>query len=205
MKKILFAILCFFLLGNLSLNAQEHNRVDDKGRKQGVWMGFYPDGQKRYEGRFKDDKCQGTFTYYDEKGHLKATNTFDKSGTKALNKTYAPNGTIIATGYYINQKKEGEWRFFTEDGKLNTVEEYKNGLAQGPSKTYYETGILMSERQYENDVMEGPAKNYYPSGALKEEGQFHNDKKSGLWKTYNEDGDVISVENFTAPDLKGFD
>lgn len=63
----------------------------------------------------------------------------------------------------------------------------------------------MSERQYENDVMEGPARNYYPSGALKEEGQFHNDQKSGIWKTYNEDGDVISVENYSAPQLKGFD
>ena len=63
----------------------------------------------------------------------------------------------------------------------------------------------MSERQFVNDVLEGPAKNYYPSGALKEEGQFHNDKKSGIWKTYNEDGDVISTENFSAPDLKGFD
>ena len=40
---------------------------------------------------------------------------------------------------------------------------------------------------------------------MKEEGEFHNDKKSGIWKTYNEDGDVISVENYSAPDLKGFD
>ena len=91
MRKILIAILCIFLLGNLPLNAQDHNRKDSKGRRQGLWMDYYPNGQKRYEGKFKDDKCQGTFTYYDEKGILKATNTFDKSGTKALNKTYSPD------------------------------------------------------------------------------------------------------------------
>ena len=97
MRKILFAILFFSLLGNLSLNAQDQNRVDDKGRKQGKWVGYYANGTIRYEGSFKNDKCQGTFTYYDSNGTLKATNTFDKSGSKALNKTYAPNGTIIAT------------------------------------------------------------------------------------------------------------
>lgn len=206
MKKILVATLCFFLLGSLSLNAQEYNQKDSKGRRQGPWMGYYPDGQKRYEGQFKNDKCQGVFTYYQENGALWATNTFDKSGTKALNKTYAPNGTLIATGYYLNQEKEGEWRFYSEEtGALLTVEEYKGGLAHGPSKTYFETGVLMSERLYVKDRLEGPAKNYYPSGALKEEGQFHNDKRSGIWKTYNEDGDVVSTENYDAPEIQGFE
>ncbi len=198
MRKILFYLVFFLLIGNNAF-AQDYNRTDDKGRRQGPWVGYYSNGQKRYEGQFKNDKCTGEFRYYDVQGNLKAVNIFDKSGTKALNKTFAPNGTIIATGYYLNQKKEGEWRFFTEDGKLLTVEEYKDGLAHGPSKTYYETGILISEWQYENDVMEGPAKTYYPSGALKEEGQYHNDMKTGIWKTYNEDGDVISTENFSAP------
>lgn len=206
MKKNLIAILCFFLLGNLSLIAQDYNQRDEQGRKQGLWKGFHSNGEIRYEGHFKDDKCQGTFTYYDDHGNLWATNTFDKTGTRALNKSYAPNGTLIATGYYLNQEKEGEWRFFsTETGVLLAVEEYKGGHAHGASKFYYETGVLMQERQYVNDIMEGPAKNYYPSGALKEEGQFHNDKKSGIWKTYNEDGDVVSIENYSAPDLKGFD
>ena len=104
MNKILLSLILFlFALNGI---AQDHNRTDDKGRRQGLWMDFYPNGQKRYEGTFKNDKCQGEFKYYDEQGRLKATNTFDKSGTKALNKTYAPNGTVIATGYYLNQKKQ---------------------------------------------------------------------------------------------------
>ena len=200
MRKNLLFLLIFFFFGNLFLNAQDINRTDNQGRRQGLWTDFYANGQKRYEGRFKNGKCQGEFKYYDEQGNLKATNTFDKSGDKALHKLYDPNGTLIATGYYLNQKKEGEWRYFSKDnGQLILVEDNKNGKVDGKSMVYYETGVLMMERQFVNDVQEGHAKIYYPSGALKEEGDYLHGSKTGIWKAFNEDGDVISSENFSAP------
>lgn len=205
MNKILVFVLLFFLSGNSLLIAQEYNRTDEKGRRQGLWTDFYPNGQKRYEGQFKNDKCTGEFKYYDEQGRLKATNTFDKSGEKALNKTYSENGTLIATGYYIHQKKEGEWRYFSKDnGVLILVEENMDGKAHGFSKVYYETGTLMMERQFVNGLLDGHAKIYYPSGALKEEGDYLKGEKVGIWTAYNEDGDEISRENFTAPSPADF-
>lgn len=199
MKNFLLALLLFSFAGSISLMAQDTNRIDDQGRKQGKWMDRYPNGQLRYEGQFKNDKCQGEFKYYDEQGKLRATNLFDKSGTRALNKTYASNGTLVATGYYLNQKKEGEWSFFAEENGVRILQEnYVEGVAQGLSKVFYETGVLMTERYYVDGVLEGPSKTYYPSGALKEEGTYHNDAKSGLWKTYNEDGDVVSEERYGA-------
>lgn len=206
MRKILLSLLVFFFVTGNAASAQEYNQTDSKGRKQGPWTAFYANGQKRYEGQFKNDKCYGEFKYYDEQGNLKATNTFDKSGEKALNKTYAPNGTLIATGYYVNQKKEGVWYYYShEDGKLILEEENKNGKANGASKVYYESGMIMMERQMVNDLMEGHAKTYYPSGALKEEGDYLHGNKTGIWKAYNEDGDVVSTESFSAPSLTGFD
>ena len=91
--------------------AQDFNQTDDKGRRQGTWRDYYSNGQLRYEGEFKNDNCKGTFRYYDEQGNLKATNEFDKSGERALNKTYAPNGRVVAPGYYLNQTKDGEWKY----------------------------------------------------------------------------------------------
>lgn len=206
MNKLLLLLIGVFLLGNASLMAQDYNCTDDKGRRQGLWTDFYPNGQKRYEGNFKNNKCVGEFKYYDEQGRLKATNTFDKSGEKALNKTYSESGTLIATGYYVNQKKEGEWRYFSKDnGVLILQEENKNGKVEGVSKVFYDTGSLKSECTFVNGLREGHAKVYYPSGALKEEGDFHEDAKVGIWKSYNEDGDEISSENFSRPELNGFE
>ena len=125
MKRIAL-ILVSLIIGVTSLLAQDFNRTDAKGRRQGAWRGFYPNGQIRYEGQFMNDKCKGTFKYYDEQGNLKATNEFDKSGEQALNKTYAPNGRMIATGYYLNQKKEGEWKYYDEaSGQLKTIREVR--------------------------------------------------------------------------------
>ena len=201
MKKIAFFLLTFLMTGYMVANAQDLNRTDSQGRRQGKWVDYYANGQLRYEGQFKNDRCQGEFKYYDEQGHLKATNTYDKSGEKALNKTYSPDGTLIATGYYLNQKKDGEWRYYSrENGVLILIEENRNGKAQGSSKVYYETGVLMMERQFVDDRLEGHAKIYYPSGALKEEGDYLNGEKTGLWKAYNEDGDEISSENYTRPE-----
>ena len=210
------------LLMVVSAFAQEYNQTDSKGRRQGLWADFYANGQKRYEGEFKNDKCKGTFRYYDEQGNLKATNEFDKSGEKALNKTYAPNGRMIATGYYVNQKKEGEWRYFDKEtgqlllvedntngkvngwsrlynpstGKLAEETQYVDGQPEGQCRKFSDTGVLLMECQYRNGVLDGPVKSYYPSTALKEEGQYAKGEKTGLWKTYNEDGDLIAEDTF---------
>ena len=220
MKRFFFIAVA--VLMSLSVVGQDMNRTDAKGRRQGMWTDFYPNGQKRYEGQFKNDKCKGTFRYYDEQGNLQATNEFDKSGEKCLNKTYAPNGRVIATGYYINRKKEGEWKYFdknsgqlllTEDnkggkvngwsrlynpnnGKLAEETQFVNGQPEGVCHKYSDTGVLQMECQYHQGQLNGPCKTYFPNTALKEEGQYVNGKKSGEWKTYNEDGDLLVTETF---------
>lgn len=223
-----FALILAALMLAMTAVAQEFNRTDAKGRRQGQWRDFYSNGQLRYEGQFKNDKCKGVFKYYDEQGNLKATNEFDKSGEKALNKTYAPNGRVIATGYYLNQKKEGEWKYYDENsGQLRLAEDNKAGMVHGWSrlyspkngvlaeetqfvegqpngqcKKYSDTGVLLMECQYCNGLLDGPTKTYYPSTALKEEGQYAKGEKTGLWKTYNEDGDIIAEEAFGEQEIR---
>lgn len=220
MKRFFF--LAFAVLMSLSAMCQEVNRVDAKGRRQGIWTDYYPNGQKRYEGQFKNDRCKGTFRYYDQQGNLQATNEFDKSGTKCLNKTYAPNGHMIATGYYVNQKKEGEWKYYDKDsgqlllseenkegkvngwsklynpstGKLAEETKYVDGKPEGQCHKYSDTGILLMDCRYHNGLLDGPCRTYYPNTALKEEGQYAEGKKSGEWKIYNEDGDLLTTEVF---------
>ena len=217
-----YCLILAALLFAVAAVAQDFNRIDSKGRRQGAWHDFYSNGQLRYEGQFKNDKCKGTFRYYDEQGNLKATNEFDKTGEKALNKTYAPNGRVIATGYYLNQKKDGEWKYYdANSGQLSLVEEntegkvngwsrlynpqngmlaeetqFVEGLPEGQCRKYSDTGVLIMECIYHNGLLDGPTKTYYPSKALKEEGQYAKGQKSGVWKTYNEDGEVIAEESY---------
>lgn len=226
MKRSIFLILGVLI--SFSAMSQEFNQTDSKGRRQGAWRDFYPNGQLRYEGQFKNDKCKGTFRYYDEQGNLQATNEFEKSGEYALNKTYSPNGRLIATGYYLNQKKDGEWKYYDKNtGQLLLVEEnkegkvhgwsklynpnngvlaeetqYVNGVPEGQCRKYSDTGVLIMECYYHNGLLEGSTKTYYPSTSIKEEGQYTKGQKTGVWKTYNEDGDVIAEEAFGEQEIR---
>lgn len=217
-----FFIVIIALLMCFPVVAQDINRTDAKGRRQGVWMDFYANGQKRYEGEFKNDKCRGTFKYYDQQGNLQATNEFEKSGERCLNKTYAPNGRMVATGHYLHQKKDGEWRYFDKDsgqlllvedntdgkvngwsriynpstGKLAEETQYVDGQPEGQCRKFSDTGVLLMECQYRNGLLDGPVKSYYPSTAVREEGQYAKGEKVGCWKTYNEDGDLIAEDVF---------
>ena len=227
MKRSVLFLVALMITAS-SMMAQDFNRTDAKGRRQGAWRDFYPNGQLRYEGQFKNDKCKGTFRYYDEQGNLKATNEFDKSGEQALNKTFAPNGRVVATGCYLNQKKEGEWKYYdANSGQLRLVEnnkagkvhgwsklynpkngvlaeetQYVEGQPEGQCRKYSDTGVLQMECQYHNGLLDGPTKSYYPSSVLKEEGQYVKGLKTGVWKTYNEDGDLIAEEAFGEQEIK---
>ena len=210
-----YCLLLATLLFAITVMAQDFNQTDSKGRRQGPWRDFYPSGQLRYEGQFKNDKCKGTFRYYLSCTVCERRDTNELAGK-------APNGRVIATGYYLNQKKDGEWKYYdANSGQLRLVEDnkegkvhgssklynpnngvlaeemqYVEGQPEGPCKKYSDMGVLIMECQYHNGVLDGPTKSYYPSTALKEEGQYAKGQKSGTWKTYNEDGDVILEETF---------
>ena len=57
----------------------------------------------RYTGQFKDDKPEGTFKHYDEDGRLTTIQDFDATGKVSRARHFHPNGTLMATGKYIER------------------------------------------------------------------------------------------------------
>lgn len=39
----------------------------------------------------------------------------------------------VGKGHYVNGRKEGEWKFYTDDNFLSFVVIFKNGLLNGPT------------------------------------------------------------------------
>ena len=91
MRKIHF-ILIFLFAFVFQTNAQDVNKTDAQGRKQGSWQKFHPNGKLRYKGQFKDDKPIGTFQYYSDEGELIMIMKHDKEISRA--ELYYPNGDI---------------------------------------------------------------------------------------------------------------
>jgi hypothetical protein len=80
---------------------------------------------------------------------------------------YYENGNVKVKGIYKNNKRDGDWSFFYDNGKLWSWGEYNEGLRNGGSSVYYENGVL------------------------KMEGKYLNNKQVGLWKFYNKEGKLI--------------
>ena len=197
-----------------------YNKIDVNGLKQGKWLKMWDNGMVKYKGAFNNDKPTGTFTYYYPSGKEKAIVTFSDNGTTAHNISYHENGKKMAEGDFVNQKKVGVWKYFSDlDEKVVSEEHYKNGLPDGESITYYPDkekpfeiitykngvkngswikyfpdGEKMTETTYKNGKLEGPFVNYDPDGKLIVKGQYKAGEMDGTWLYYDETGTLYRRE-----------
>lgn len=201
----------------ITLVAQEHTNVTDKnGKKQGVWK-KYEQGKLVYVGQFKDDVPYGTFKYYHENGKLKSTTNFEQGVHKVRTVIFHENGRKASEGVYIDQQKDGEWRYYSEHDTLIKVENYQLGKRNGLWQTYSPSGILLEECNYLNDKRNGLYKTYYLNGNVSLEenfvagktngrstayypnknismtGDYHNGWREGEWNAYDVNGKIRST------------
>lgn len=213
------------LLGlSLSLSntfASSTNKTDRHGRKQGAWEKTYNNGNKMYEGEFKDDNPVGTFKRYYEDGKLKSTQVYKPKSDESEVTIYDTDGkTITTVGHYKGKVKDGEWKYYNE-GKLTLVENYVNGKREGISKGYkndavieeipykndkidgirkafLENGKIYSETEYKDGKMNGNYKLYEGQEQPIEEGSFKNGKRSGEWRSYDDKHKMIDKTSYSS-------
>jgi antitoxin component YwqK of YwqJK toxin-antitoxin module len=150
---------------------------------------------------------------------MKAVSVFTEDGKTTSTITYFPNGTKNAEGKYVNEKREGLWRFFSEfDGSLVSEENYKEGKKDGTAKTYFagktvaevitwknglrdgswiqyfDDGTVKLQGTYKNDLKEGPLTVFYPTGQRFNTGQYVKGYPDGEWQEYDLDGKLISTD-----------
>ena len=212
-------LFCFFML-NLTAQPQAPNRIDPKGNKQGPWK-KYDKGVLIYEGNFKDNVPVGEFKYYHPNGKLKSITYFMQGVHQVRTTIYHTNERKASEGIFLDQLKDGEWKYWDEDSTLVKVENYKSGKKNGAWKTYSSSsGILLEELNYRNDTLHGPARtfyvdgtpctkenylngqrsgtaeSYYIDGKLSIKGDFHKGFKIGVWNYYDQNGTLRKVTEY---------
>lgn len=220
--KIVF-LFGFLLVAVLGFSQDEYyNQVDNQGRKIGKWKAEFENGMLRYEGQFRNDRPYGEFRHYFNTGELRAINLYSMNGKVAHNQTFSSDGTLLAEGKYINQKKDSTWRFYSdidgvliseedyhidmlygevknyypENGSLAEITYYNNGKKEGLWKRYFPDGSLMTQGLYKNDLLDGALIIYHPNGNIQISGQYEIGVRNGTWLTYDQDGELIDEEVF---------
>ncbi len=213
---IIILALCFTSPDFGQKNNQPLNQTDNLGRKQGHWIKKYPNGNLLYDGYFRNDSPVGEFKRYYETGPLKSDLIFSPSGKEAIATLYYQNGFKASSGKYVNQLKEGKWKFFSAftEGFLISEEEYSLDKRNGLAVNYYPDSTVAEKINYTADIRNGEWTKYHPSGSLhmrtifrngrldgifeaffengrpEVTGQYRNDIKEGLWTVYKKDGTI---------------
>lgn len=196
MKKIWFL---FFGLISLLATSQEINHTDASGRRQGLWKKQYPNGKTMYEGSFRDNQPVGQWKRYHESGQLKALLIYPETGDSVQAQLFDTSGKQIARGVYTDEKKAGNWLYFSE-GKKIAEENYTAGSKNGLSRKFYPTGELLEETEWKNDLRDGKYRTFFKNGKPYLECLYRNHARNGYCISYFPTG-IPEVEAFYQDDL----
>ena len=189
MKYLVVILFC-----TTSLFAQDFNKLDDKGKKNGVWKGTYEQSKRpRYEGTFSHGKEIGIFKYYDDTavGTIIATREFNDKDNSCYTIFFNQKGNKVSEGKILNKQYVGVWNYYHEDSpKIMTSENYTNGKLDGIRKVYYPSGKIAEEATYKLDKRNGVYKKYTENGVILEESLYKNGEFDGL-ATFKSSDNVI--------------
>jgi antitoxin component YwqK of YwqJK toxin-antitoxin module len=210
-------VVLFVVIGQ-TLLAQADNKTDANGLKQGYWVKKQSNGKVKYRGQFKDDIPYGKFKYYSTKGELASVLEYQTTDS-VLATHFHPNGKKSAYGFYVNQKKEGVWRFYDRKGIISSKTTFVNGLKNGEMVVYNLNGSISRETTFTDDVENGYRKTFDSDGNLLTEGAIKDGQMDGLqiiyrngkinvkgaykhavrqgdWEYYDEEGKLYNKEHY---------
>ena len=199
-------------------NRERINRYDRGGKKHGNWKYFFENGNLQLECIYKHGLRNGYYKEYDIDGNLLQAfkyidgekQEFVAELTKLdVKKEYYTDGKIKIQATYKDDKPEGVWREYNEEGEIESSYIYKNGLIIGEGiiteqgerdgnwKEYFDDGALKGEGSYDHDIKAGPWKYYHRSGPIEQTGSYDTlGRLAGSWQWYYTSGKLQRKENF---------
>ncbi|WP_300360544.1 toxin-antitoxin system YwqK family antitoxin [Fusobacterium sp.] len=173
----------------------------------------YYNGKVREIGHWKDDRQDGLFQLYNEKGILVDDGLFkdgmrngvteqfyEKTGGKRVKGEYRDNlkvgeweqyymsGTLQAKANYFDDELSGNYEEYYENGNLKLEGKYKNNLPEGEWKYYSENNTLLNIVRFKNGMFDGVKEDYYPNGVLSRKMEYKDNLPNGKYESYWEDG-----------------
>ena len=166
---------------------------------------YYSDGQKKSEENYKDDKYDGKVTYWSEEGQIETERDYKNGleiGQAGSIITRYLNDQIKSEESYKNNKKDGRFNFFHNNGQIKLKENYVKG--EKISHTlykYYEKDKKYYEINYKNNELSGEWTKWHENGNLQSKGSYKDNKKNGVWTIWNENGLIQIKENYKKGNL----
>ncbi len=190
-------------------------------KKEKNWVGYYPNSfiykLEYYANGLKD----GISMQFDRHGKITLIENYKKGMSHGQTLNYGTfSETPMAVTDYANGKRNGMYRLYYDNAKIQEEswfrDDLKNGISRwnnksgqklceynyklgnfdGIQKTFYENDTLQSVTNYKDNKLSGESKEYYRNGQLKLTGNYLNGQKDGAWTEYDELGKVVKVYKY---------
>lgn len=79
-------------------------------------ISYYSNGNKRYEGAYKNGKQDGKWIYFFKNGNKWSEGFFDNGLRDGFGTTWHKNGNKYFEGNYLKGHRTGVWKFWDENG-----------------------------------------------------------------------------------------
>lgn len=165
-------------------------------------IGAYQDGEKEGVHRQFDSDGNVTGGQLYHEGILLAEGVYDELGRKqGIWKYYYEDGTLKATGRYINDRREDEWKYFFANGDLEQVGRYISDEPDGTWTWYFEDGELRKQQEFFEGLADGPYIEYNDSNKVIITGQYTDGQEDGEWVYHTHN--VIEKGTFVLGERQG--
>ncbi len=194
---------------------------------------LHENGQKAFDGNYKDGFKHGNWTYFTEVGSGKYEVSFtagsynlavftDKEGTtytgSPITREPEKGGTylfqeksgeydfsILPLGYAIITygERDGLWTKWYENGQKVEEGTYKDGERDGLWTKWYENGQKVEEGTYKDGERDGLWTKWYENGQKVEEGTYKDGERDGLWTKWCENGQKYSEVTYKLGNRQG--
>jgi antitoxin component YwqK of YwqJK toxin-antitoxin module len=156
-------------------------------------------------------------------------NQVDKSGKKqGWWKRYYPDGTIMYTGFFVNDSPRGTFKRYFENGTRKAIMYFSDDGKSSYAKLFYMNGELAAEGKYIGTLKDstwnyfsyythtlsldenwlsgqknGITRKYYDNGTVAESTEWERNVKTGKWYQYFEDGSLRLSSSYENDKING--
>ncbi len=121
------------------------------GQKNGVWISYYPSGNKKHEITYKKGKAIGQARFFYENGLISEEGIWHIDHWQGNYKFYNKSGSLAYDWNYDETgKRTGTQKYYHDNGVLKYSGQWDNGKATGVLKIFDDAGKLITERVYNN-------------------------------------------------------
>ena len=162
--------------------------------KDGPYESYFKAGTLASKFYYSQDNLQDSGIIYNEQPYYKSEELHYKNGLRnGVRVLFYPNGKWKIIEHYQQDKLEGEYMRYDEEGKLLEHGQFHQGQMHGLWNFYYANSTQIKERVHFKDGQEmGYYESFYLNGNKKSDGYYKGeDNMDSIWHLYYETGELM--------------